>query len=202
MIAPIVDHVPVGLDLLIEQYKGRPRIEGLLSSWLNRIQELEDAIWTVIDGRIIDTAVGVQLDTLGKLVGQLRGSETDEAYRAFIRARIRANRSLGHPGDLIAVTMLATGFSASGVAFTELPATTLIDLLTPTTDAVAAAVRALLAHAKPLGTALALGYSGYPEADTFAFADGDTVVTDTARGFAPNEDPNTTVSGGRVIESL
>jgi hypothetical protein len=38
---------------------------------------------------------GVQLDRIGKLVGQQRGAATDAEYRPILRARVLANRSNG-----------------------------------------------------------------------------------------------------------
>lgn len=202
MIAHITDHVQAGLALLIEQYRGKPRLEGMLTAYLNRVQELEDATWSVITGRLIDYAVGVQLDVLGKLVGQARQTDLDEPYRARIRARIRANRSLGHAADLVAVAMLAANATTSQVTYEELqPATALVDILLAIDPAVAPAIRDLLGAAKPLGVALALAFSGYPDGETFALAIDDTLITDAARGFGPSEDP-AAASGGRWIDSL
>lgn len=195
------DHVTAGLGLLIEQYRNKPRIEGLLASYLNRVQELEDAIWSVIIGRLIDYAVGVQLDALGRLVGQVRNGATDEPFRSRIRARIRANRSLAHPDDIIAVAILATDFAPADVTYTEYAADFAVDLLSSVAPDVAIAVHELLMLAKPVGVGMLLTYSEYDDSETFTFATGDSPEADTARGFTDDEDP-TDAPGGRWIGSL
>lgn len=46
---------------------------------------------------------GVQLDRIGKILGQLRGAATDEEYRPILRARVLANKSSGGPDEIINV---------------------------------------------------------------------------------------------------
>lgn len=99
-------HVKKARALLIEQYKGRPIIQGFLDSYIKRIQDLEDALWDIINSRRLDLAVGLQLDVLGLLVGELRLGRTDEEYRPSIRIRIRVNRSRGRIVDVIDVAKL------------------------------------------------------------------------------------------------
>src|SRR5688572_13994483 len=99
----IADHVEQGLRLLLDQYKDKPRLTALLSSYLNRVQELEDAAWDVRIKRFVDDAVGAQLDGIGRIVGELRQGRDDVTYRLFILARIRVNLSFGHADDVIDV---------------------------------------------------------------------------------------------------
>lgn len=201
-IAHITDHVQAGLDLLIQEHKGKPRLEGLITAYLNRVQELENAIWSVIVGRLIDHAIGVQLDALGKLVGQRRDGTSDEVFRTRIRARIAANRSLGRPGDLIRVALLASALDPSEMFYWELqPATVLVELL-ELDPAVAPVVVELLHATKGPGIALQLLFTQHRESESFTFSDEDNGdVFDSARGFATNETP-TTAPGGRWIDSL
>ncbi len=51
-----------GVSLYISIYKNKPKFEAWLRSYLDEIQELETAIWEVINGRIFPTAIGQQLD--------------------------------------------------------------------------------------------------------------------------------------------
>ena len=101
-------HTPLALSRLIERWKAEnnPQLANLLSSYTDEIQELENAIWDVIVGRLTDYAVGEQLNVLGRIVGQKRESLGDAAYRAHIKARIRINQSFGQPRDVIAVIKL------------------------------------------------------------------------------------------------
>lgn len=101
-------HTPLALSRLIERWRAEdnPQLANLLSSYTDEVQELENAIWDVLVGRLTDYAVGVQLDALGRIVGQKRDSLGDAAYRAHIKARIRINQSFGQPKDIIAVIKL------------------------------------------------------------------------------------------------
>jgi hypothetical protein len=110
----VVDHVAEGLALLIDQYKGRPRLEGMLRSYLEEIQEFEVAAHQVLNGYIVDNAVGAQLDVIGRVVGQKRKGQSDETFRVYLRARIAANRSRGTTNDLLRVLSLATSSPDDG----------------------------------------------------------------------------------------
>lgn len=101
-------HTPLALSRLIERWKAEnnPQLAALLTSYTDEVQELENAIWDVIVGRLTDYAEGVQLEALGHIVGQKRDGLGDAAYRAHIKARIRINQSFGQPQDVIAVIRL------------------------------------------------------------------------------------------------
>lgn len=104
-----------GLARLIDQYRGRPKIEGILTAYLRRVQEIENALWAAYDARLLTatTPVGVHLDTLGALVGEARQGRGDDDYRAAIRIRIRANRSTGTANDVIEVASLLPADNAT-----------------------------------------------------------------------------------------
>ncbi len=99
-------HVEAGLGRLIARWKGKPNLEAILRSYLEQIQELEEAIWFVIFGRMPDYAEGDQLDQLGKIVGRARNGMPDDLFRVYIKAQIRVNRSNGTPLDLIEILQL------------------------------------------------------------------------------------------------
>lgn len=50
---------------------------------------------------------GVQLDRIGRVVGQARGASNDDVYRLLLRARILANHSYGGPNQVIGVFIAA-----------------------------------------------------------------------------------------------
>lgn len=108
-ISPVTDHVERGLGYLIEQFRGKPRLEAWVRSHLREVQALSDAAWNVLIARLIDDAVGVHLDVLGDIVGEKRNVRDDETYRLFIRARVRINRSQGRPLDLLEVLAIIAG---------------------------------------------------------------------------------------------
>lgn len=66
-------------------------------------QDLEDALQTLFTLFSIDDCEGVQLDIIGRVVGQPRNSVDDATYRVYLKARILANRSTGTTEDLYAV---------------------------------------------------------------------------------------------------
>lgn len=87
------DHETDGLLDILGQYESTPRLKSALSALLTQVQSLEDLAYAVLVGRSVYTAIGDQLDVLGKLVGQPRGELVDDAYRVFVLGRIAANRS-------------------------------------------------------------------------------------------------------------
>jgi hypothetical protein len=98
---PKVEHSELGLARLIWQYRGsQPRLQAWLETYLDTYQDLEDVAYQVMTDRWPLTAIGVQLDNLGKIVGQERGELTDDQYRLFILARILANKSKGRAANI------------------------------------------------------------------------------------------------------
>lgn len=96
----VIDHVDQAKDLLLTQYKNKPRMGGWLASLIRRVQELDDAAYYVMWKRLIDFAELAQLDVIGRLVGEERRGATDPVYRVFLRARIKTNRSEGTIADI------------------------------------------------------------------------------------------------------
>ncbi len=81
-------------------------IRKLLRIYCAPMQALEDCLQQMLTERSVGTAVGAQLDLVGKIVGQDRIGLDDDAYRRYIRARISANKSDGLIEDLILVAKL------------------------------------------------------------------------------------------------
>lgn len=79
-------------------------------------QDVENALQQLLLQRWIDSAVGVQLDQIGKIVGQLRLGMVDDDYRRFCRARILTNRSDGRWETLITIALLV--LNESGITVT------------------------------------------------------------------------------------
>jgi hypothetical protein len=93
-VAP-ADHETEGLDRLISALHDKPRVQEMLRPFLVQVGLLEDLAVDVLTLRSIWTATGEQLDTLGRIVGQLRGGLTDAEYRLMILGRIFVNRGDG-----------------------------------------------------------------------------------------------------------
>ncbi len=107
-----VDHVAVALARLPSQCRDAagnplPGWEAVITALVTPIQALEDLALEVLLQKFIDNAVGVQLDKIGRKVGQARNGVSDDAtYRRYIKARISTNRSRGLIEDWIRISVL------------------------------------------------------------------------------------------------
>lgn len=91
---------------LVPPYWGKPRIASFLLAFLDRVQELENAIDDVRTKHTIAGADLTRLKRLGAIVGESYADQGLEIYRRLVRARVRANRSLGTSLDLAEVLRL------------------------------------------------------------------------------------------------
>jgi Protein of unknown function (DUF2612) len=185
-----IDHVAGGLALLLSQYRERPRLAALLSSFLRRVQELDDATLDVLVSRLLDTATGAQLRVLGRLVGQTNAyGWSDNVYRLFIRARIRANKSNGHGDDVIDVLNLVQDPSFFSLR-EYYPATMLAEYEGPTTVD-PQILMDLVRSAKGAGVKLQLLYTDhYVGVNAFVFVAGTTDEASVTEGFALDDESN------------
>ena len=112
MFTPITDHQLAAVARLIAQYKGKTTVEGTVSALVAPIQTIEDALVSLNQFRALETAVGVQLDLLGQIIGLARvANQSDDSYRQAIKAKIQANTSEGQPSAIVATFLLLTGVS-------------------------------------------------------------------------------------------
>jgi hypothetical protein len=100
------DLVAIALDRVITQYRGKPKLAATIEANVQPIQEMDDCALSIPPLYDIDTATSVNLDILGKLVGQGRilvnGAVVNDAqFRLLIRARIARNGSHATGEDLI-----------------------------------------------------------------------------------------------------
>lgn len=87
---------------IYEQFKGKTKVDQWVRLMAAQAQDLEDAAQSLLTITNIDDSSGVQLDNLGRLVGQPRVGD-DETYRLYLRARIVANKSNGTGENLYRV---------------------------------------------------------------------------------------------------
>lgn len=172
-------HVADAPTRLVEQFKGQANVEALLGVFAQQVQELEDALFEILDESTLETAVGAQLDGFGTIVGEERQGRTDNDYRLAIASRISLNVISGTIEQLIE---LITGliFSSQTVELTEsFPAVFTIRI--PDEISVdGARVSMFIQSAKPAGvraifwwfeTAIPFGFLG--DVDAFAFGTGE-----------------------------
>lgn len=122
------------LSLLLEQYKGKPILEALISSYVAECEEIRDAIKEVVLARDARTAYGIWLDIIGKIVGAARNSSNDEAYRLLINTKIAQNKSSGRAGDFERIWELM-GNDPANLRMTEIfPAGGVLTSIAPITS--------------------------------------------------------------------
>jgi hypothetical protein len=187
----VTTHVITGLARLGQQFINAADLRALQASYLKEVQALEDALWAMLTDTL-ETAIGAQLEVIGRIVGQQRGSLTDEPYRVFLRAAIAANKSRGTGEDLILVTSLMLG-GLSTFILTEYPrAFVLIEPLISTLypDIMIRVLR----RTKAGGVRLQLIV--VPEGDIFAFAASGIVnQVDADHGWSDNAG----LVGGKLV---
>lgn len=92
-VTKITTHLQDALDRLLEQYKGKTYMEGVISTFGQQAQLYEDAAFDLIEGQEVYQAVGIQLDLLGTIVDIPRNGLSDDAYRLLILGKIGVNSS-------------------------------------------------------------------------------------------------------------
>lgn len=99
-----IDHTATGLSLLISQYADKPKIAALLTSYLDRVQTIEDGLLDVYSMVLnIDSAVGAQLDIVGTILNEPRAGAPDFIYRRKLKTKVLVIRSQGTVEDLIEI---------------------------------------------------------------------------------------------------
>ena len=173
-IAP-ADHTADGLAELLWQYDDKPRLRAFLSALLARVQSTELVAYAAMAGRGIYSAIGAQLDVLGKIVGQARGELTDDEYRLMILGRILVNRSSGTIPELVDLLELL-GVDA-GALIDTYPVEVRVDVVdTPHGDIIAD----LIADWAAGGVRVTWVWNEHAEAEAFAMSsqlDADDVTT-------------------------
>lgn len=166
----ISDYGLRALRRLIEQLKNKQTIGPVLLAVGVQVQAVEDALWQLLTERDIDSAVGAQLDVLGKIVNEARGGTSDTDYRLRVRARILANRSTGTHEDIYRVfrALLA---GVVGYTLQCTPAYPAGFMLRVNGVAIAPALLYIfvrfLGDSKGAGIAAWLGWQEVPDADAF-----------------------------------
>lgn len=109
MIQHITTHRADALKRLLQQYKGKPRLESLIDSTNIQVQEIEDALFGLRIRLDIDSVGGIPLDMIGEIVGIERGGFDDATYRSILKSKIGQNVSNGTPEDVITTFVAITG---------------------------------------------------------------------------------------------
>lgn len=159
----ISDHTAQARARMLEQFKGKPLFEGLVNVLAGRAQSVESVLYALATERGIDASVGAQLDLLGRLIGQPRGSYEDETYRLWLRVRRLVNGSSGTFSELIEIFELLSGNDVE--CDEHHPASLVVRVLDALPFSAAEVVR-LLQEAKSGGIRAALEWRESPEGET------------------------------------
>lgn len=197
----IYDHFDAAIDRLIEHFSGEDKtvLRGLVGAYVAQIQDLEDTTWQVIWGRLLDPAPGrteqaegVQLDTLGQIVGVDREGLNDDEYREAIRLQIIVNKSFGTPEDLLRILRLAVGPTGTIDLYREEYYHVFYAYLSGISDNLAFTIYRAFQRARAAGTRAILEYhtDGIAESSLFRWANEST---GGLNGFGNEE-----TSGGRL----
>lgn len=89
------------LDLLIQQYKEKPKFKAILEAIGNQCNNIETAIFELINEYTIENGSGVQLDIIGKIIGLNRDGRSDIAYKTLLKIKAEVNFSSGTPEAII-----------------------------------------------------------------------------------------------------
>lgn len=172
-------HVAEGLNYLIGIYRDKPGTRGLLTAFLNRIQDIENMLWSVIECHLLTTPPsGIQLDEIGDLLGEPRGGFTDAQYLPFIQVAIAVRRSGGRSEELIGIMDLVLTGSNYQDFF---PAAFEIWALNMPTDAYAVPLGIALRKARAAGVGGVFNWSNWSTATQFYL--GDSVVPTLGSGL-------------------
>jgi hypothetical protein len=181
-LARVESHCEAGKSLLLYQFRvGKPRMAALLCALLEGVQQTEDGIWSVLVGRNLDYALGVQLDGIGEVVNLPRSGWLDETYRALLRAQVLVLRSCGTWGDVHRV-IVAMGLSAE--RFVEhFPAAIVVVLGVPTTAPNALDAFRFLERTRAAAVRLQMEFPTVEVEESFTYALTDEPELSDERGY-------------------
>lgn len=190
----ITNHGDLAVSKFLEQFKTLPRFETLMRILTDQVQEIEVVLWDLLTERALNTAIGVQLDVIGRIVGQGRLGLEDDDYRVLLQARILVNRSDGEIETMLQLVRLMVDPDDDTTLTEPEPASMLI--VTDTAISFDASLAFLMLNlAKAAGVRLVFVYLPQDPDDTFQFSSQLGVVeTDANQGYSLSTTP--TVGGG------
>lgn len=180
------------LAVLLEQFRNKPRMEGLLSALVGPFQELETVFWDLLTKVNINDGTGDQLDLVGKWLGLKRYGLDDETYRVRLRVEVLIRASNGTINDLLRIMVAALALQTGVTTSLEepSPATALVHIVGTVPVGMPQEILSFLNRARPLGVKLFLQWE-YDGA--FTFSDSLSEEADSSHGWGDSTNP---VTGG------
>ena len=197
MLQEILDYAERAKARILSQYREKPKLVALVMTLAAAVQEIEAALFDVIDQTAVGTAVGSWLDQLGNIVGEERGGVGDVLYRRYINARIAANGSEGTLENIIDVIEAWYGSPFPDLRLAELGRMNVeIDLADPdvTAESVDRLIK-LLRDTRAAGVGLELFWQQDAGTKIFTFSSSSSVETSALLGFGDSSNPAT---GGQL----
>lgn len=179
----IDDHVDQALARCAQQYKQSTRLLGLLEAVVDQVQALDDAFWQLATERYLFTdaeigsvtvnyeAVGVQLNVIGRILGEDRANLTDDQYRLVLKGKIRILRSSGTAEELVSI-FHALFPDAVPTVTTRLPAYVSVQIDDPITATEAAIGSRFLRQGRAAGVHGSFRWQQSATAGLFQFDSG------------------------------
>lgn len=189
-----VQHVAEANDRLLAQFKGKPRIEGLLAAFIDQVQWLETAaLWPALVERWLSSATLVELRRIAHLV-DVRGYDAlpDDVLRRLVLAWVRALRSDGSSESLIDIARLFVGTDVGLDIENAYPAAVRVIEMTGLDEVSAWLLGRLIRKGATAGVRTLFEFTVAPHsaADTFELADSVAgVYLDTNLGLGWSLDP-------------
>lgn len=176
-------HVEEALANLIGQYRDSTVLRSFIDIFVRQIQDLENAAFEVHD-LWLDNATGVNLDNIGSIVNEARKGRDDDTYRDAIRTRVYINIGNGTPEEIYT---FMNDFNERTYQITDYDYAAFfcraVDAITGE-DPAPIDFFLVLRDIKPAGVRVYFHYALYDDTNVFTFATGDTVESDSNRGFA------------------
>lgn len=197
MLQEILDYAERAKARILSQYREKPKLVALVMTLAAAVQEIEAALFDVIDQTAVGTAVGSWLDQLGNIVGEERGGVGDVLYRRYINARIAANGSEGTLENIIDVIEAWYGSPFPDLRLAELGRMNIeVDMADP--DVSAESVERLiklLRDTRSAGVGIELFWQQDAGTKIFTFSSSSSVETSALLGFGDSSNPAT---GGQL----
>jgi hypothetical protein len=104
----VFDYSAIAATRLTNQFQEKPLLTALNAAMVLPLNSSESLANDVRDKRWIKTAIGLQLDKIGSVVGESRLGRSDDEYRVGILFRIFVNTSNATPRDMMQGLSLLT----------------------------------------------------------------------------------------------
>lgn len=108
-----------GLEQMLDQFNESVKLRALAASYLQSIQNFEDAAYPILAERGINNATGDRLDGIGQIFNVARGGRDDTDYRLALILELAILQSNGTEADLLTIAQLLVQMATANYEFLE-----------------------------------------------------------------------------------